>query len=1377
MLKTLTALISLLVLPFFCLVLEAQENESCYSLELESVATAPGEPFCIDMTAKGFDQLLGFQWSIRYDPTILAFTEVTNFSLPGLSQGNFGAISENLNWNVFATSWTNPSAHSVDVSENQLIASLCFQPLVASGKTVVEFFNEPTSVEIITDLEAVESTGLIAAEVIIGDEPENELKIEEICIQAGNCQILGAAIVEVFMDGRESSFTYTWTGLTEYTTDDPVFEVPTPGLYQLEVTDATGAKAIGSVHISESIRESLVQSYVEAIPCDQENGGRISLTTNDVNANYEFLWSNGENTQVVDNLSAGVYTVTITETETNCQSLELFLVEQRRITGDTDVTCIGEDEVNIRAYIYDIVPGDSLNFAWSTGEVSISLAQDDIRIPLQGNDSYAVTVSTQDGCFVVLEGDLPDCGTEGEQTGSYDACLIYEINKVVADQGEVKCVDVKTRGFEDLASYQYTVQWNPEQLRFVEVQNFELGIVSNSFGITVDELLEEGKLTSLWVDNEGDLGHSITDGEIIYSLCFEVLAESGFAPIRIRDDPAIVEVNWVRDAPTDLQPISVSFIDGGIQIGSSLAGMPSILELCVDELGCGDTGVEKVSAVVTGGLLPYTYLWTGPDNFSSTDPEFEAPREGLYFLTVTDITGAFTTATVKVMDTDIYLAVTAEVTPVSCEASNDGAIRLTSIIDPSDYTFAWNNGETTRDILNLSVGEYTVTITDNATSCTTIERFIVNPESIIAALYYSCEDSLTADVSASVFTQGNEPYTFSWSNGVQKVAPQVSTVQVMEGDSINVTVTNDSGCTYVSQFIYPVCSAEPVNNRLVTSYAYNCAPDNQSATITAYVWGAWQGPYTYAWSTGEVEEGASTSSITVPISGTYSVTISDGFGKSEVSGGIVPNCEEGDPESLTISIGEANATTGESICLAVRVDNFTNILGLQYAVSWDPDLLELDSLQNFSLPNLDESSFDLGETNYQNGLLRFSWLDLTGVGVTLPNDAGIYEMCFTVTGNEGEASVSFDEQSIQAEFVNEEFEAESPSLKNGLIIINGEERVWPGDTDKNKITNHYDVLNLGLSYGATGPVRENADLFWRGQWANDWGQLTPSTAIDFKHIDTNGDGIINSADTTAISLNWGRAVNLVPNPMEEYRSSPYEVKTQGVPIYIEAFPAVPGERVSFNINLGDSESPVEGAYGLAFSIVYDPLAVVYGSVKASFEQSWLGELGTDMIALSKDEPNQHRLHIGLTRIDQVEIDGSGAIGQISMTIEDVIFRDTEYEMPFRVENVRLIRANEEEVQVTQKQTIGTITDTPLAVEDFSMASRIKLYPNPTKDVINIQYESIRVDRVQVLNLEGQILQEYKAMGQLSLGDLVPSTYILRFIGVDGVALKKVLKNE
>jgi hypothetical protein len=58
----------------------------------------------------------------------------------------------------------------------------------------------------------------------------------------------------------------------------------------------------------------------------------------------------------------------------------------------------------------------------------------------------------------------------------------------------------------------------------------------------------------------------------------------------------------------------------------------------VADVTAADPGEENgaVDLLVTGGVGPYTYSWTGPDGFTSTDEDLVDIGSGIYVVTVTD---------------------------------------------------------------------------------------------------------------------------------------------------------------------------------------------------------------------------------------------------------------------------------------------------------------------------------------------------------------------------------------------------------------------------------------------------------------------------------------------------------------------------------------------------------------------------------------------------------------------------------------------------------------------------------------------------------------------------------------------------------------------
>src|SRR5688572_1580215 len=99
------------------------------------------------------------------------------------------------------------------------------------------------------------------------------------------------------------------------------------------------------------------------------------------------------------------------------------------------------------------------------------------------------------------------------------------------------------------------------------------------------------------------------------------------------------------------------------------------------------------------------------------------------------------------------------------------------------------------------------------------------------------------------------------------------------------------------------------------------------------------------------------------------------------------NCMDGQP--------------GDTICIPVTVENFTNILIGQFEIIWDSDVLDYLEIRNEGLTEINPSDFNLSGPN----TLKFIPLNFDPFnGETLPDDAVIFEICFRIIGIPGSSS-------------------------------------------------------------------------------------------------------------------------------------------------------------------------------------------------------------------------------------------------------------------------------------------------------------------------------------------------------------------------------------
>lgn len=298
--------------------------------------------------------------------------------------------------------------------------------------------------------------------------------------------------------------------------------------------------------------------------------------------------------------------------------------------------------------------------------------------------------------------------------------------------------------------------------------------------------------------------------------------------------------------------------------------------------------------------------------------------------------------------------------------------------------------------------------------------------------------------------------------------------------------------------------------------------------------------------------------------------------------------------------------------------------------------------------------------------------------------------------------------------------------------------VWPGDADNNGIANNWDILPIGLIYDSTGPARPSASSVWVGQPAVDWGGLLYGN--DYKFVDCDGNGVVNQLDILPILQNYG---------LTHLKD---DKNTIGPLLYIEMLQdsVQAGDTATFIVKLGTQALQASNAYGLAFSINYNPALVVSGTFQSDYSNSWLGDVGVDMITLDIELTQASKFDMGLTRRDLVSRNGSGEIARVSVvTIDNISGKDLiNAAMPVWISNVRAIDNTGTVLEYSTGGDTLTILNIETGIQQL-VASDISIYPNPADGAVSIVANQ-PIDRVVVYNMLGQVMVDQAAKGQTGI---------------------------
>ncbi len=195
----------------------------------------------------------------------------------------------------------------------------------------------------------------------------------------------------------------------------------------------------------------------------------------------------------------------------------------------------------------------------------------------------------------------------------------------------------------------------------------------------------------------------------------------------------------------------------------------------------------------TGNTAPYTYLWTGPNNFTANTKDINNLCGGTYLLTVINAYACETLLSINVPGPSCNINVIVERKLDVCTIG-DGRIDLNIEGDnPNNYTFAWDNGRFGRYFAGLSPGEYCVTIQKkNFPDCSVVECFEILDNGIDLDLA-SVQDASSSGGDGEIIITVASPssYEIVWSDNPSETGLHRTG---LNAGNYSVTVTND-GCS------------------------------------------------------------------------------------------------------------------------------------------------------------------------------------------------------------------------------------------------------------------------------------------------------------------------------------------------------------------------------------------------------------------------------------------------------------------------------------------------------------------------------------------------------------------------------------------------------
>lgn len=762
-----------------------------------------------------------------------------------------------------------------------------------------------------------ENSGCVVVAAVVVSEPD-PISISGIETDV-NCYGQNTGSVLTNVTGGTPPYTYSWTGPTPSTSANLTNALA--GSYTLTVTDAKNCTYARPFTIDQPVEALNSSAIVTHVDCATFTTGSIDLSVWGGTPPYAYSWNSGVyTTQDISNVSAGVYSCTVTDARGCTLNLSYNIDEPAALTGTvstTDVICNGEATGTLTFSPSGGTPG--YIYTWSNTSTLFSETGPSLVNVVA--DAYDVTVTDANGCqfttsatvseppLLTLSTTAVNVSCYGGSDGSVDLVVSggvssytyvwtnslganiatsEDLANVPAEVYSVLVTDYN--GCTETATQEVSQPLQPITTTEVITNVLCYGESTGAVDLTVDG--GTPPYTFTWTNGSstedinnvpaGSYGYTITDANgctfsnsvtvtepaqpltvtnvITDANCFG--ESTGAIDLTVTGGTPGYTYNWINSTyvlsvtsedlinfPADWYRFEVTDANGCFVVDTLTISEPPLLETSVVGVNilCKGGNNGSVDLTVTGGVTPYAYLW----NTGAVTEDISTLIAGYYEVTVTDDHGCTAMDSITLTEPADSLEFTYTVEDVLCNDGTDGSIDLTVTGGTVPYDYAWSNGDTLSEIVNLTSGYYEFLVTDYNGCTITDSIFVDQPDAltlnevITVVTCYGLSDGIIDITPAG----GTMPYSYTWYNSEYALSAQTEDLINYPADMYQLEIIDSNDCFY--EMFLEITQPDS----LVIEYTYNvvsCA-GGSDGNIFVDIFGGNPG-YNTTWSNGSTTE-------------------------------------------------------------------------------------------------------------------------------------------------------------------------------------------------------------------------------------------------------------------------------------------------------------------------------------------------------------------------------------------------------------------------------------------------------------------------------------------------------------------------------------------
>jgi hypothetical protein len=674
----------------------------------------------------------------------------------------------------------------------------------------------------------------------------------------------------------------------------------------VNVTDANNCLQTLNYTITQPLPLSVIHTQTN-VSCFGGSDGIATSSVSGGTAPYSYNWMPGNiATQDASGLSAGTYTLTITDA-LNCSLASTVTITEPPLlvasTSITDETCDYLNNGTATASQTGGTPG--YTYLWAhNGQTTNSVTN-------LASGTYSVTITDSKGCTSIA------------------TAVINEPPPIVitfTDQINVSCFGGSNASIGSIISGgtpNYTYSWSPggssnNALFNIAAGTYSLTITDNNScvaGNTVT-ITQPATPVSVGVSSSTTSCFGGSDGSA------NATASGGTPGYVYNWFPGAIGSSTITNLASGTYTIQVLDFNGCVGTNTVFIIQPTPILTVVSTTPstCGNpNGIGSVS--VSGGVGPFTYQWLPAGGTNSITIGTPGIPAGIYTVVVTDANGCATEDDLLMNDLTGPSVTIYSVTNVSCYGFTDGSASANVTGGFGAVTYSWSPyGGTGLTATGLGAGTYYLTAIDanGCISSAVTDPTVTQPPPLTDVVMTSsvlCFGGSTG--SATVTAGGGTPnYNYTWLPGLTTG----DNISNLSAGVYSVQTIDNNNCSYTSTFVItePVASVSAITSSTLT-LCFGSSDGKASVSASGGTF-----PYIYNWLPGNIAG----QTITNLPSGTYTAVVTD-----------INNC----PTTSTVFVNQPtqvtlSSTSINSDCGAANGQASVNASGGTgaYSYTWSP---------------------------------------------------------------------------------------------------------------------------------------------------------------------------------------------------------------------------------------------------------------------------------------------------------------------------------------------------------------------------------------------------------------------------------------------------------